>query len=367
MKRLLILLFLLGSSASVASAREAWHDWCQIGNSHVITSGLSSTTLVQKSAPSCTITVYVHGGGLATIYADNNGTVLANPFTSQSDGQIIWYADNGVYDQTTSSAGLPQTVTLSGILLCDPFETGSTCNNGGATTAHNLLSTTHLDTIPFSPPVRGDLVTAQNLTSPTGATPAWSRLPLGSNLQVLKSNGTDDIWDYSLGVFNNGSLTGTRSQINFIPGTNISYTIADNPGSNSVDVTITNSAPATHVNHALQFTVYNSAGLAAGTTTASLDLMSAVPFACTINGYSLAIDTGTITVKWWKKATGTAIPTVSDSINTSGVSISSGTKKDSATLSDFTTTSVAANDSLIMDITAVTGATIVNGSLSCQE
>ena len=39
-------------------------------------------------------------------------------------------------------------------------------------------------------------------------------------------------------ISNNGTLVGTRKEVNFIPGTGISYTIADNSGSDRVDVTI---------------------------------------------------------------------------------------------------------------------------------
>jgi len=116
----------------------------------------------------------------------------------------------------------------------------------------------------------------------------------------------------------------------------------------------------------LSFTVYNSAGLAAGTTSASYDIIT-VPFSCSLQAYNLAIDQGTITVKFWKVATGTAIPTSGNSISTSGESIASGTAIHSTTLTDFTTTTVSQNDIMAMDITAVAGgATFVNGVLACQ-
>jgi hypothetical protein len=115
----------------------------------------------------------------------------------------------------------------------------------------------------------------------------------------------------------------------------------------------------------LSFTIYNSAGLTAGSTTASTDYLT-VPFGCTIQAYNLVIDSGTITVKFWKIATGTAIPTSSNSINTSGVGIASGTAIHSTTLSDFTTTTVTANDIMAMNITAASGPTYVNGVLQCQ-
>jgi len=42
-------------------------------------------------------------------------------------------------------------------------------------------------------------------------------------------------------VFNNGSLVGSRRNINLIPGTNVTYTVTDNSGSDRVDVTINSS------------------------------------------------------------------------------------------------------------------------------
>lgn len=127
------------------------------------------------------------------------------------------------------------------------------------------------------------------------------------------------------------------------------------------DVTAT-----THANHAISFTIGAPGGTALSAASTTTDYIS-VPFACTINRYTLQIDAGTITVKFWKVALGTAIPTSSNSINTSGVGISSGTAVTSTTLSDFTTTSVAANDSIAMNVTAAATAAFVNGVLSCQE
>jgi len=666
MKRLLILLFLLLGSATIASAKDSLKGWCEEGNRPVVTSGLNSTTRVQASHPSCTITVYIHGGGLATIFADNNNTPLANPFTAQSGGRWQAYSQNGRYDVVMSSAGFTQTVTYSDIILCDPFETGSTCNNGGATQAHNLLSTTHLDTIPASPPVRGDLITAQNQTSPTGVNPSWARLPLGSAGQVLLSNGLDAIWSNlvagtGITVTNTGSPSGSTITIattgggggsvpcttsvagtwDIIPqtcagekvlqgiagnpaitnlvltpasdqtainsyfgdaasnfsaittlqadapltnsfhvaasynranasspffssflgynesnnttvgggnpvfgvrcigvesGTRITTTVqacegegfnngtqasgnsvnvldafsgfvssgpnaqtilqadfyasrnvgtpgstrtrnnhglfverqqgvglnnysifatgptglgpffvaADtghvnvgvldsaqlkglcyntgavdtsatfvistclqdtpstlasigtcNAGNEGATATVTNSTTNTigavitgggslHVlaycngtnwvvaggsttSHGLVFTIGDPGNSSALTVASTTTTYLRVPFACTIKDYSLMIDAGTITVKFWKVATGTAIPTSGNSINTSGVSISSGTAIRSTTLSDFTTTTVAANDFMAMNVTAVATAKFVNGVLSCQE
>jgi hypothetical protein len=128
----------------------------------------------------------------------------------------------------------------------------------------------------------------------------------------------------------------------------------------------TSASPTLHSNHGLSFSIGDPAGaaLTAGSTTTNY---LTIPFACTINAYNLLIDGGTITVKFWKIATGTAIPTSGNSINTSGVGISSGTAIHSTSLGDFTTTAVAANDIMAMSVTVTATAKFVNGVLSCQE
>lgn len=79
------------------------------------------------------------------------------------------------------------------------------------------------------------------------------------------------------------------------------------------------------------------------------------PVAGTITAWSIGADAGTATIKVWKKATGTAVPTVADLINTTGVQLSTGTYVRSTTLSDFTTTTVAAGDIFAFDLSAVSG------------
>lgn len=77
----------------------------------------------------------------------------------------------------------------------------------------------------------------------------------------------------------------------------------------------------------------------------------------TISKWSISVDTGTVTVKCWKIATGTAVPTIANVINTAGIAISSGTHVSSTTVSDFTNTTVAVGDIFAFDITAISGVT----------
>jgi hypothetical protein len=74
--------------------------FCEAGAESVVTSGLQSTTQVQASFPACTVTVNVHGGGAATIYSNDSGTPLSNPFTAQLNGQWQFFAATGSYDIT---------------------------------------------------------------------------------------------------------------------------------------------------------------------------------------------------------------------------------------------------------------------------
>lgn len=117
--------------------------------------------------------------------------------------------------------------------------------------------------------------------------------------------------------------------------------------------------------HGLSFTIGAPGGTALTAGANTTDYLT-IPFACVIQAYNLAIDAGTITVKFWKIATGTAIPTSSNSISTSGESISTGTAIHSATLTDFTTTTVNQNDIVAMNVSTVSGAAYVNGVLQCQ-
>jgi len=92
-------------------------------------------------------------------------------------------------------------------------------------------------------------------------------------------------------------------------------------------------------------------------TTQTIHVVRRAKRAGTITGWSIGVDAGTATVKFWKIAAGTAIPTVSNVINTNGVAISSGTFVRSTTVSDFTTVNVAAGDLIMCVISAIATAT----------
>lgn len=96
-----------------------------------------------------------------------------------------------------------------------------------------------------------------------------------------------------------------------------------------------------------------------------------VPFSGTITGWNLQIATGdaghTIGIRFWKKAAGTSVPTVADSINSADLVLSTGTHIRSSSLTNFTTTAVTEGDLFAVEITSMSG-TIrdFSGSLEIQ-
>jgi hypothetical protein len=110
----------------------------------------------------------------------------------------------------------------------------------------------------------------------------------------------------------------------------------------------------------------NGSALVAGATT-----YMTVPYACTITAWNITIspaDTATIDI--WKIATGTAIPTVSNTITASAIpAISTGTAVHSTTLTGWSTgVNVSANDIIGINLKIVGGtATQAQMVVQCDQ
>ena len=88
--------------------------FCEQGGQKVLSGGVTSNTTVQKSYPSCVITVYISGGStLATLYSDAAGTIpKANPLTADSNGFFTYYASpSNLYDEQYSGGVAPNNIT----------------------------------------------------------------------------------------------------------------------------------------------------------------------------------------------------------------------------------------------------------------
>ncbi|KKK71387.1 hypothetical protein LCGC14_2914440, partial [marine sediment metagenome] len=100
--------------------RERVSGWCEQGGNKTTTGGLTSTESVQQSFPSCTVTIYDVGTlDLASIFADDSGTVKSNPFTASATGFWFWYANDARYDVRLSGGGIVTPFTIGDILLDD--------------------------------------------------------------------------------------------------------------------------------------------------------------------------------------------------------------------------------------------------------
>lgn len=92
-----------------------------------------------------------------------------------------------------------------------------------------------------------------------------------------------------------------------------------------------------------------------------------VPYACTIAAWNISVDAGTATLDIWKIATGTAIPTVANTITAAALpAIASGTSIHSTTLSGWTT-AVTANDIFGLQLKTVSTAKFVELDLQCNQ
>jgi hypothetical protein len=117
--------------------------WCELGGQTVSLSGLTSVTKVQRSFPSCTVTVYDHGTvNKSTIYSDGSSTPLANPFTAQTNGHWLFYAADAQYDIVLSGGGMTVPFTISDVFLQDILSSFASPPPLGNVTPNTVAATT---------------------------------------------------------------------------------------------------------------------------------------------------------------------------------------------------------------------------------
>lgn len=143
-KILLVLSFCLLSLPALAIERA--QGFCEQGGQRAVTIGLNSSNYVQKSYPSCTVTIFLTGTAtLATIYSDSAMTAKANPFAASTTGAWFFYAADGNYDVQLSGAGIGAPFKLyTDLLLISSTGGGGggtgTVTNTGTLTSGQLIS-----------------------------------------------------------------------------------------------------------------------------------------------------------------------------------------------------------------------------------
>jgi hypothetical protein len=92
-----------------------------------------------------------------------------------------------------------------------------------------------------------------------------------------------------------------------------------------------------------------------------------VPYTCTITDWAITSD-GAATIMLWSSPDSTQVPTDSDILTQHGLSLTTGTRIHSTTMSDFVSTSILAFDTIAVNLAAVGGsASHVEFSLGCTR
>jgi hypothetical protein len=122
-------LVLLAVCAFPASAMVKAQGDCAQGGYFVTSNGVQSSATFMRSfvnltggvpTSGCTVSVYQSGSTtLVTVFSDNAGTVLGNPFTADATGHWGFYAPNGTYDVVLYGAGITSPFTIAGVWLFD--------------------------------------------------------------------------------------------------------------------------------------------------------------------------------------------------------------------------------------------------------
>ena len=165
---------------------------------------------------------------------------------------------------------------------------------------------------------------------------------------TLNSNSGNWNSTYSTVTANSASWVNTQTTLNSNSASWI--------GGNSAFTTLNSNSASWITESALTNVRINSVGGTFNNPVANDLIYIPCVYSGSIAAYTIQlIGTGTCTIKTWKKASGTTNPTISDLISTAGVSLSTGNVVRSTNVSDFTTTTINANDLLTFQITAVSG------------
>lgn len=95
-----------------------------------------------------------------------------------------------------------------------------------------------------------------------------------------------------------------------------------------------------------------------------------VPYGCVVKGWDITVDAGTAGFRVWRKATGTAIPTSSDTVTSVGdLAISTGTVLHSTTATNWSGgafPTISPNDIIGIQLNASATATVATFGAQCQ-
>jgi hypothetical protein len=170
-------------------------------------------------------------GNYATLYTDQTlAHVGSNPVTTDAYGNAVIFAQPNVY----------WTVTYG--YLITPKQNIIAVPSGSGGSTHNLLSATHPDTVPFTPPALGDLVVGDGSGK-------WADFPANHTVSqycLISTGDGADVTSITWGACPGGSATATyqkdsvtvgqQPRLNFLTSPSVIPTVTNNSGNTSVDV-----------------------------------------------------------------------------------------------------------------------------------
>lgn len=151
-----------------------------------------------------------------------------------------------------------------------------------------------------------------------------------------------------------GGGSGTVTSVSINPTNGVQGTVTNPTTTPQINVSLTDNARIKGIG-----TTWGDTTLTVNLTASSI-VYATCPFAGTITAWNICADAGTCTIDIWKIASGTAVPTVANTITASALpALATGTAIHSTTLTGWTT-AVAANDIFAFQLKTVSGAKFIS-------